>query len=384
MGYGPREVSEVSILRTLTVARKELFHIVRDRRTLAVMFLIPIVQLFLLGYAATTDIEHLLTAVVDADRTSQSRELVEAYKASNYFDIVSYVDSEEDLASLVDRGVIRAGMIIPAGYGAAVVAGETGSVAFVVDGSDPTIANAVLSSAQSVGQAQNTRIVEQRLGISPEDMMAVEVRSRVWYNPEMKSANFMIPGLIGMILFMLTTMLTALAIVREREHGTIEQLMVTPIRPIELVVGKLLPYIAVAFFDVLEVLAIGVFWFGVPIHGSLALLLALSAVFLMTSLGVGIFISTVTNTQQEAMLSVWLILLPSIFLAGFLFPAEAMPAALQWISYLVPLRYMIVIMRGIIVKGVGLEVLAGQVGALLVFGIVIMAFAATRFHKRLE
>jgi ABC-2 type transport system permease protein len=370
--------------RTFTIARKELFHIVRDRRTLAVMFLIPIVQLFLLGYAATTDIEHLLTAVVDADRTPESRELVEAYKASNYFDIEFYVDSEEDLARMVDRGTIRAGLIIPAGYGAAVVAGETGSVAFVVDGSDPTIANTVLSSAQSVGQAQSTRIIEQRLGISPEDMMAVEVRSRVWYNPEMKSANFMIPGLIGMILFMLTTMLTALAIVREREHGTIEQLMVTPIQPIELVVGKLVPYIAVAFFDVLEVLAIGVFWFGVPIHGSLTLLLALSAVFLMTSLGIGIFISSVTNTQQEAMLSVWLILLPSIFLAGFFFPVEAMPAALQWISYLVPLRYMIVIMRGIIVKGVGLEVLAGQVGALLIFGVLIMAFAATRFRKRLE
>jgi ABC-2 type transport system permease protein len=374
----------MSILRMLTVARKELFHIVRDRRTLAVMFLIPIVQLFLLGYAATTDIEHLLTAVVDADRTAESRELVEAYKASNYFDIEFYVDSEEDLARMVDRGAIQAGLIIPAGYGADVVAGETGSVAFVVDGSDPTIANTVLSSAQSIGQAQSARIIEQRLGISPEDMMAVEVRSRVWYNPEMKSANFMIPGLIGMILFLLTTMLTALAIVREREHGTIEQLMVTPIRPIELVVGKLAPYIAVAFFDVLEVLAIGVFWFGVPIHGSLALLLVLSAVFLMTSLGIGIFISSVTNTQQEAMLSVWLILLPSIFLAGFFFPVEAMPAALRWISYAVPLRYMIVIMRGIIVKGVGLEVLAGQVGALLIFGVVIMIFAATRFRKRLE
>ncbi len=384
MGCGPREVSEVSILRMLTVARKELYHIVRDRRTLAVMFLIPIVQLFLLGYAATTDIEHLLTAVVDADRTPQSRELVEAYKASRYFDVVFYVDNEQDLARMVDRGTVWAGLVIPAGYGAAVVAGETGSVAFVVDGSDPTIANAVLASAQSIGQAQSTRIVERRMGISPEDMMAVEVRSRVWYNPEMKSANFMIPGLIGMILFMLTTMLTALAIVREREHGTIEQLMVTPIRPIELVVGKLIPYIAVAFFDVLEVLAIGVFWFGVPIHGSLALLLALSAVFLMTSLGIGIFISSVTNTQQEAMLSVWLILLPSIFLAGFFFPVEAMPAALQWISYAVPLRYMIVIMRGIIVKGVGLEVLAGQVEALLIFGVVIMAFAATRFRKRLE
>jgi ABC-2 type transport system permease protein len=377
-------VREVSILRTLTVARKELFHIVRDRRTMAVMFLIPVVQLFLLGYAATTDIEHLLTAVVDADRTPQSRELVEAYKASNYFDVVSYVDDERDLARMVDRGAIRAGMIIPAGYGADVVAGETGSVAFVVDGSDPTIANAVLSSAQSVGQAQSTRIVEQRLGISPEDMMAVEVRSRVWYNPEMKSANFMIPGMMAVILYFLTSLLTALSIVRERETGTVEQLMVSPIRPIELVVGKVMPYIAVAFFNVLEVLAIGVFWFGVPIHGSVALLLALSAVFLMTSLGVGIFVSSVSNTQQEAMLLVFFTLLPSIFLAGYLFPLEAMPGFLQVVSYFIPLRYMVIIMRGIIVKGVGLDVLAGQVGALLIFGVVIMAFAARRFRKRLE
>jgi ABC-2 type transport system permease protein len=384
MGCGPREVSELSILRTLTIARKELFHIVRDRRTLAVMFLIPIVQLFLLGYAATTDIEHLLTAVVDADRTSQSRELVEAYKASNYFDIVSYVDSEEDLARMVDQGAIRAGMIIPAGYGAAVVAGETGSVAFVVDGSDPTIANAVLSSAQSVGQAESTRIVEQRLGISAEDMVAVEVRSRVWYNPEMKSANFMIPGMMAVILYFLTSLLTALSIVRERETGTVEQLMVSPIRPIELVLGKVLPYVAVAFFNVLEVLAIGVFWFGVPIHGSVPLLLALSAVFLMTSLGVGIFVSSVSNTQQEAMLLVFFTLLPSIFLAGYLFPLEAMPDFLQVVSYFIPLRYMVTIMRGIIVKGVGLDVLAGQVGALVVFGVVIMVVASTRFRKRLE
>jgi len=384
MGCGLREVSEVSIVRTLTVARKELFHIVRDRRTLAVMFLIPVVQLFLLGYAATTDIEHLLTAVVDADRTLQSRELVEAYKASNYFDIKFYVDSEEELARLVDRGTIRAGLIIPAGYGADVIAGETASVAFVVDGSDPTIANLVLSSAQSVGQAQSARIVEQRLGISPEDMMAVEVRSRVWYNPEMKSANFMIPGMMAVILYFLTTLLTALSIVRERETGTVEQLMVSPIRPIELVIGKVLPYVAVAFFNVLEVLALGVFWFGVPINGSVALLLAISAVFLMTCLGVGIFVSSVSNTQQEAMLLVFFTLLPSIFLAGYIFPLEAMPSFLQTISYFIPLRYMVIIMRGIIVKGVGLEVLAGQVGALLIFGVVIMAFAARRFRKRLE
>ena len=374
----------MSIVRTLTVARKELFHIVRDRRTLAVMFLIPIVQLFLLGYAATTDIEHLLTAVLDGDRTPESRALVEAYKVSDYFDVIAYVESEEALARLVDRGVVRAGMIIPSGYGAAVVAGETASVAFVVDGSDPTIANAVLSSAQSVGQAQSTRIVEQRLGISAEDMMAIEVRSRVWYNPEMKSANFMIPGMMAVILYFLTSLLTALSIVRERETGTVEQLMVTPIRPLELVVGKVLPYVVVAFFNVLEVLTLAVFWFDVPVNGSVALLLALSALSLMTCLGIGIFVSSVSNTQQEAMLLIFFTLLPSIFLAGYLFPLEAMPHFLQVISYLIPLRYMVSIMRGIIVKGVGLDVLAGQVGMLLIFGVGIMGLAAKRFRKRLE
>ena len=372
------------IARTLTIARKELLHIVRDRRTLAVMFFLPVMQLFLMGYAATTDIEHLRTAVLDADRTPQSRELIEAYRASNYFDVVGYVENEETLARMVDDGEVRAGLLIPTGYGEDVAAGRTADVAFVIDGSDPNVANTVYAASQQVGQAQGIRFIERRLGVKAEDMPGVEVHPRVWYNPAMKSANFMIPGLIAMVLFTLTIMLTALAIVREREQGTIEQLMVTPIRPIELIVGKVIPYVFVAFFDVLEVLAIGVFWFGVPIHGSLSLLLLLAALFLMTSLGIGIFVSSVANTQQEAMLVVWLMLLPSIFLAGFFFPIEAMPGFLQALSYLVPLRYMLVIIRGIILKGVGLEVLATQVVALVIFGAVIMVFAATRFRKRLE
>jgi len=369
--------------RTLIIARKELLHILRNRRTLVVMFLIPVVQLFLMGYAATTDIEHLSTAVMDADHTAQSRELIEAYRASNYFDVVAYVADEEALGQLLDQGTVRAGLIVPAGYGADVTAGRMASVSFVIDGSDPTVANGVYAASQQIGQAQNLRLVERRLGISPEQMAVLQVRPRVWYNPEMRSANFMVPGLIAMILFLLTAMLTALSIVRERETGTIEQLMVTPIRPIELVVGKVLPYIAVAFFDVLEVLVIGVFWFDVPVHGSVPLLLALSALFLMTSLGIGIFVSSVAGTQQEAMLLVWFMMLPSIFLAGFFFPLEAMPAFLQVLSYLVPLRYMLIIMRGIVLKGVGLEVLAGQVVALAVFGVAIMVFAAARFRKRL-
>ncbi len=374
----------MSIRRLLTIARKELYHIIRDKRTLTVMFFLPVMQLFLMGYAANTDIEHLKTAVLDADHTTQSRELLDAYRASNYFDIVAYVDDEESLARLVDDGTVRAGLIIPAGYGEKVTQGEKGEVACVIDGSDPNVANAVFAASQQVGQAHGMQIIERQFGMTVEKMPGVEVYPRVWYNPEMKSANFMIPGLIAMVLFTLTIMLTALAIVREREHGTIEQLIVTPIRPLELVVGKILPYVVVALFDVLEVLAIGVFWFGVPIHGSFWLLLGLSAIFLMSSLGIGIFVSSVTNTQQEAMLVVWLMLLPAIFLAGLFFPIEAMPTFLQWLSYIVPLRYMLIIIRGIILKGVGWDVLAGQVWALVVFGLAILTFAATRFKKRLE
>lgn len=370
--------------RTATIAWKEVHHIIRDWRTMVVMFLIPIVQLFLLGYAATTDVEHIRTAVLDRDRSPESRDLLRAYEASGYFSLVSYVQSERELAEMIDRGDVRAGLLIPAGYGQHILAGEKAQLAFVIDGSDPNIANAVFAASQQVGQAYSLRLIERRLGISPEELMALEVRPRVWYNPEMKSVNFMIPGLMAMIMYLLTTMLTALAVVREREQGTVEQLMVSPIRPAELIIGKVLPYVAVAFFDMLEVLAIGTLWFGVPVHGSLGLLLGLSFVFLLSSLGVGIFISSVANTQQEAMLLVWLTLLPSIFLAGFFFPIEAMPLVLQALSYLIPLRYMLIIMRGIILKGVGLEMLMPHVIPLMAFGVLIMGAAAMRFRKRLE
>jgi ABC-2 type transport system permease protein len=372
------------VLRTLSLIRKEFLHILRDPRTLFVMFMMPIIQLVLLGYAATTDVEHLRTAVIDADKSPASRELVDVYRASNYFDIALYVESERQLEYLVDSGQVRAGLIIPAGYGQTVDTGEQAQIAFVIDGSDPSVANTVFAASQSVGQAQSMRIIERRLGIDPGDLPGVQVRPRVWYNPEMRSANFMIPGLIGLVLYFLTSLFTSMSIVREREQGTIEQLIVTPIRPLELIIGKIAPYVVIAFLNVLEVLAIGVFWFGVPIKGSLGLLLGLSALFLLTSLGIGIFISSVANTQQEAMLLTFLTMFPSIFLAGFFFPIEAMPRWLQFITYIVPLRYMLVVIRGIILKGVGLEILAEQVLALIVFGVAIMLLASVRFRKKLE
>ncbi|MFB0536676.1 MAG: ABC transporter permease [Anaerolineae bacterium] len=372
------------ILRTLSLIRKEFLHILRDPRTLFVMLAMPIIQLTLLGYAATTDIEHLRTAILDGDKSPASRELVDAYRASNYFDIALYVESEPQLEYLMSSGQVRSGLIIPADYGEALAIGDRAQVAFVIDGSDPSIANTAFAASQSVGQAQSMRIMERTMGIDPDDLPGVQVRPRVWYNPEMKSANFMIPGLMGMLLYFFTALFTSMSIVREREQGTIEQLIVTPIKPLELIVGKIAPYVFVAFFDVLEVLAIGVFWFGVPIRGSLGLLLGLSALFLLTSLGIGIFISSVANTQQEAMLLAFLTMFPSVFLGGFFFPIEAMPGWLQVITYVIPLRYMLVVIRGIILKGVGLQILRQEVAALGIFGVAIMLLAAARFRKRLE
>jgi ABC-2 type transport system permease protein len=370
--------------RTLALIRKEFLHILRDPRTLGVMFLMPIIQLVLLGYAATTDIEHLRTAVFDSDKSPASRELIGAYQASDYFDIAVYVESEQQLERLIDSGQVRAGLVIPAGYGEEMAAGGRIPIAFAIDGSDPSVANTVFAASQSVGQAFSMRVVEQTMGIDLEDMPGVEVRPRVWYNPEMKSANYMIPGLIGMILYLLTALFTSMSIVREREQGTIEQLIVTPIKPLEMIIAKITPYVFISFFDVLEVLAIGVFWFGVPIRGNLGLLLGLSALFLLTSLGIGIFVSSVANTQQEAMLLTFLTMFPSIFLGGFFFPIEAMPGWLQVITYVIPLRYMLAIIRGIVLKGVGLQILYWEVVALTIFGVAIMLLAAIRFRKRLE
>lgn len=370
------------IRRTFAIVVKEFRHIQRDPRSLAVMFLIPVVQLILLGYAATTDVQYLSIGVVDYDRSPRSRALLNAYQASNYFTLAAFLPDEDALRFEVDRGRLRGGIIIPADYSESLERTGQAQVAFVVDGSDPTIAQTAFSAAQAVGQAFSVRIIEERLHIDPADQPGVDVRVRVWYNPEMRSRNFMIPGLIGMVLTFITMLMTALAIVREREWGTIEQLVVTPVRPIELVVGKVIPYVAVAFWDLLEILVIGVWWFDVPIRGSILFLLQASALYLLTSLAMGLLISTVAATQQEAMFLTYFVMLPSIFLSGFFFPIDAMPRPLQFLSTFVPLKYVLIIVRGIILKGVGLPELREPVGAVAVFGVALLLLAASRFRKR--
>ena len=373
--------------RLRAVIRKEFIQIVRDPRTLALTFAMPVVQLFLLGYAATNDVRNIDLAVVDRDRSAQSRALVASYQAADYFRVRFDADSEAELRDLIDRGKARAGLIIPPGYGRRIVAGETAAVAFVIDGSDPTVASTALAAARLTGQAEATELTVERLarrGAAAASMAgpAIDVRTQVWYNPDLVSAYYMVPALIGLILQFLTIILTATAIVRERERGTIEQLIVTPIRPWELVVGKLTPYVVIAFIDMVEILVAGVLLFGVPINGSLPLLLVLAGLFLVTTLGIGLFISTISSTQQEATITAIFFNLPSIFLSGFFFPLAAMPPFLQLLSYAIPLRYFLIIVRGIVLKGVGAAALWPEIAALTVFAVVIMGAAALRFHKR--
>lgn len=373
--------------RLTSLIRKEFIQIRRDPRTLALTFLLPVIQLFLLGYAATNDVRNVPLAVFDQDKSAASRQLLDAYRAADYFQLSYDVQSEDELRRLIENNSARAGIIIPPNYGENLAANRSAQVAFIIDGSDPTVAGTALAAANLIAQSQSTTLMAERLaarGLGGAIQPPVEVRTQVWYNPDLVSAYFMIPALIGMILQFLATMLTATAIVREREQGTIEQLIVTPIQSLELVLGKITPYVLIAFLDMVEVLIAGVLLFGVPINGSIPLLLALSALFIVSALGIGIFISTVANTQQEAMLMVMFTLLPSIFLSGFFFPLAAMPQVLQWLSYAVPLRYFLIIVRGIIIKGAGLEALTAEVVALTIFALVIMGAAASRFHKRLD
>ncbi len=371
--------------RISSIIRKEFLQLIRDPRTLALAVVIPIVQLFLLGYAATSDVRNIAMAVWDQSRSPESRGLLDAFRAADYFTMDYFVGSQEEYQKLIESGDARVALVIPVDYSRRVFEGNA-QVLMVLDGSDATIGSTALSTARLVGQSYATKILSEQAALSGRAAPSspVEVRTQVWYNPDLNSAYFMIPGVIGMILSFITTILTATAIVRERERGTIEQLIVTPIRSWELVLGKLLPYVILAFVETFEIIIIGRYWFGVPVRGSITLIIFTSGLFLMSSLGVGLFASTIANTQQEAMMTVMMYNLPSIFLSGFFFPLEAMPKFLQWISYAIPLRYYLVVIRALLLKGVGLEAIQRETWALAIFGVVIMTAAALRFRKRLD
>lgn len=374
--------------RIRAVMRKEFIHILRDPRTLAVVIVLPVLMLILYGYAINLDVRHLRTAILDQDKTSISREFIRSLQHNEYFDIVRYLDRPGQIDTLFARSEAKLVFVIPRGFGRDVAFGRSTQVQALIDGSDSTTATIAQSYVSGFIQMVSIDYVRQyarRAGLPAERLaVPIDFQPRVWYNPEMKSTHFIVPGLIAVILMQISALLTSLTIVRERERGTIEQLVVSPVMPHELMIGKIVPYVIIAFVDVLLVLASGRLLFGVPLRGSAVLLLLHSAVFLFASMGIGLLISVAARTQLVAFIAAMLgTMLPSVLLSGFMFPISAMPQALQYLTYLIPARYFIVILRGIFLKGVGPEVLWKPALSLIVFGVVALVVSARRFQKRL-
>jgi ABC-2 type transport system permease protein len=363
-------------MRTLiNILVKELLQLRRDPKILPILFLAPVIQLTLLGYAATTDIRRVELAVCDLDRTAASRGLVERLTRSTYFRLTASVDSQQAIDALLQSGRARLAVTVPQGFAAERASGRPGSVQLLADGADALSGTAGLSYA--AGALQEASL---DAGVRP----LIELRPIVLYNPDLVSRNFMVPGVLAMITMVMTTMLTAMALVRETETGTMEQLLVTPLTPGYLIAGKLVPYGLVGLIEVLTTLAVVLFWFRVPLRGSFLMLLLLTLPFMLCTLGQGLLVSTLSQTQQQAMmLTAFLFILPQMLLSGFAFPIQNMPGIFRAFTYLVPLRYYVIILRGVFLKGVGLGVLWPQALALAVLGAAILGLARLRFHRRL-
>jgi ABC-2 type transport system permease protein len=367
--------------------RKEFIHILRDPQTLAMVLFMPIAMLLLLGYAIAVDINNLGTAVFDQSNSTESRRFLDRFWQTHDFLATAYVNSADQVVEAIDRGDAVVGIIIPPDFATRLSGNETTSVQVFVDGSNPTVAQTALFVAQAVGQAASVEIISQQLSALTGGtgfVLPIDLRARLLYNPDMKRINFMIPGLLGSILQMQSLLLTAFSIVREREQGTMEQLIVTPVKPWELMLGKILPFVVVSFANVGITLAVGVFWFQVDIKGDILLLLALSLIFLLGSLGLGILISTVSHTQIQAQALATFVILPAFLLSGFMFPRENMPALAYYAGYFMPITYFLVILRTITMKGLGMAALWVQVVPLTVFSLGVFAASALAFRKRLE
>jgi ABC-2 type transport system permease protein len=365
---------------------KEFLELRQDPRLAGIILVAPVIQLAMLGYAATTDVHDVPIVVVDGDRSSMSRELLERFSASPYFKVVDEYFSPNDVDQALLTGQAWLGVIVPPGFGDALQGqgpASARSVQVLADGTDSNSSGVALAYASGLVSEFNAALVaEQTLVGGGGPAGGITGAVRVWYNPELVSKDFMVPGVLALLLLLITANMSSMAIVRERELGTLEQLHVTPLGRFELILGKLLPYGVLGFIDVLLVMTVAVFWFEVPLLGSPVLLLAASAVYLLCTLSLGLFISTISSTQQQAMMtSTFFFLVPMIYLSGFIFPIENMPEAIQWVTTIIPLRYYLVIVRGIFLKGVGFDLLWPQFAALATWGVVVLALAGARSHK---
>jgi ABC-2 type transport system permease protein len=368
------------------MVRKEFYQIRQDKRMMVVSILAPFLQVLILGYAATTDIRNSSLVVCDLDRTAVSREFVRKFTNSGYFVETRAVDAQDDVDRFLERGDASVALVLPTGFGNNVVGKKPARVQLLVDGSDANTANVLLGYANQIVAQYSTIMFAESWAMHRGAKVGLVIpEPRVWFNPDLLSANFMVPGVVALVLMIITMTLTSLGIVREKEIGTLEQLLVTPIKPYQLIIGKLVPFTIIGFIDVLIVLAIAQYWFEVPMRGSLFILFGLSALFILTTLGLGLFISTIAKSQQQAMLiAQFFFFMPFMFLSGFAFPISNMPEVIQYISYVMPLRYFLEIVRGIFLKGLGVFELWDQALALLVIGVTVLTLSVLRFRRTLE
>ncbi len=372
--------------RIQTMLVKEFIQVFRDPRMQIILFVPPILQLLIFGYAATTDIKHTSTAVYDMDNSELSRLLIQKFTESGYFDVTEHVQSHGRIAELMDHSQIRAAIQINKGFGDRIRAGQTAALQIIVDGTDSNTAGIVLNYAARLAQQFSDILINLRavrFQGQPPKLPRIDLQTRTWFNENLESRNFYVPGLIAMIVMLITLLLTGMSVVREREIGTMEQIMVTPIRPAEFILGKTIPFALIGFVDVILITTVARFWFDVPIRGSLALLFFSTGLFLLSSLGFGLLISTISQTQQQAMMTMFFFFFPATLLSGFMFPIANMPVIVQYLTYINPMRHFLVIIRGIFLKGTGFDVLWPQMLALFIIGCVTLWLASKRLRKTL-
>ena len=372
----------------LEFVKKEFLQFKRDPKMFALILIAPVVQLTFLGFAANLDVKLVKTIVYDQDRSTTSRDFIEKFTSSGYFQIEKYVSSYDEITDEIDRGKAILALVIPNDFEKNIYSRRAASVQAIFNGSDGNTAGIVAGYSQNIVSTYSQNIVLNFLNRSGQKLSSVPVINpeiRVWYNPELKTRNFMVPGIVGLLLSLITLILTSLAVVKEKEIGTMEQLIVTPLKPYQIIIGKLVPFVVLSFVAVLIILAAMWFIFGIPVKGELWFLFLSSFLYILSTLGLGLFVSTISKTQQQAMMiAIFAVMMPMIFLSGFAFPIENMPRSIQLISYIIPLRYFNDIIRGVIIKGLGFSDLWFNAVLLLMMGVVILFFSSLRFKSRLE
>ncbi len=373
----------MSWMRIRELVRKEFIVLFRDEKNRRLLVMAPIIQILVFGYVVNYDIQDIRMAILDQARTSESRGLIDAFEGNKTFRVVSCPGNAADLEQLLVRGRVDIAMKIAPDMTSRIRQGSTSDVQILADGSMSNMASVRIAYTVMVLDAFNQDMIREMKGQSL-DYGRIDARIRAWYNPNMDSRNFFVPAIVAFVVMLLSLLLTSIAVIREKESGTLEQLIVTPLKPVEMILGKTIPYIIISLVQMIVVTILAKVWFAVPFAGSMLLLFFATCLFLLSTLGVGLFISTVSATQQQAMMTTFFFILPFFMLSGFVFPIANMPVVVQWLSCLNPLRFFLVILRGIFLKGVGFTILWPQFLALTVLGIVLFAGAIRRFHKKLD